>query len=231
MLLGKGVLAAQQLPYPLATVLSFQQPSPFCHPACPGVPWRDLRCAIRVPQNLPFYNHFPFVILRACDFFAFAQKRLLSLERGVVDGKGVLAAQQLPYPWATVLSLSTTLSFLSSRAYRDFLLSQLSPVPPMWFSSKRTTCSCSKPQPSTGNPGKPTCPGVPWRDLRCAIRVPQIYRSTTTFPLSSFGMTKGRVGVSSGNWFEGSQVSKARPGAPFDSYRRSGLRGGGLLKM
>jgi hypothetical protein len=29
------------------------------------------------------------------------------------------------------------------------------------------------------------------------------------------GMTKERVGVSSGNWFEGSQVSKARPGAPF----------------
>jgi hypothetical protein len=29
-------------------------------------------------------------------------------------------------------------------------------------------------------------------------------------------MTKRRVGVSSGNWFEGSQVSKARPGAPFD---------------
>jgi hypothetical protein len=43
---------------------------------------------------------------------------LLSLERGVVNGKGVLAAQQLPYPLATVLSLSTTLSFLSSRAYR-----------------------------------------------------------------------------------------------------------------
>src|SRR5450631_1741158 len=28
-------------------------------------------------------------------------------------------------------------------------------------------------------------------------------------------MTKRRMGVSSGNWFEGSQVSKARPGAPF----------------
>src|SRR5271154_2118043 len=35
-------------------------------------------------------------------------------------------------------------------------------------------------------------------------------------------MTK-RMGVSSRNWFEGSQVSKARPGAPFDftlRYRR-----------
>jgi hypothetical protein len=31
----------------------------------------------------------------------------------------------------------------------------------------------------------------------------------------TLGMTKRRVGVSSGNWFEGSQVSKARPGAPF----------------
>src|ERR1700722_20392738 len=29
-------------------------------------------------------------------------------------------------------------------------------------------------------------------------------------------MTKRRVSVSSVNWFEGSQVSKARPGAPFD---------------
>jgi hypothetical protein len=29
-------------------------------------------------------------------------------------------------------------------------------------------------------------------------------------------MTKRRVGVSSGNWFEESQVSKARPGAPLD---------------
>jgi hypothetical protein len=28
------------------------------------------------------------------------------------------------------------------------------------------------------------------------------------------------VGVSSGNWFEGSQVSKARPGAPFDFILR-----------
>jgi hypothetical protein len=27
--------------------------------------------------------------------------------------------------------------------------------------------------------------------------------------------TKKRVSVSSGNWFEGSQVSNARPGAPF----------------
>jgi hypothetical protein len=58
-------------------------------------------------------------ILKAGDFFAFAQKRLLSLERAVVDGKVVLAAQQRSYPLATVLSLSTTLSFLSSRAYPD----------------------------------------------------------------------------------------------------------------
>jgi hypothetical protein len=34
-------------------------------------------------------------------------------------------------------------------------------------------------------------------------------------------MTKRRVGVSSGNWFEGSQVSKARPGAPFDVAERN----------
>jgi hypothetical protein len=30
----------------------------------------------------------------------------------------------------------------------------------------------------------------------------------------ALGMTKRRVSVSSRNWFEGSQVSKARPGAP-----------------
>src|ERR1700736_179282 len=34
-------------------------------------------------------------------------------------------------------------------------------------------------------------------------------------------MTKRRVGVSSGNWFEGSQVSKARPGPSFDFTLRS----------
>jgi hypothetical protein len=33
---------------------------------------------------------------------------------------------------------------------------------------------------------------------------------------SSLLMDKEELGVSSGNWFEGSQVSKARPGAPFD---------------
>ena len=35
---------------------------------------------------------------------------------------------------------------------------------------------------------KPTCPGVPWRDLRCAIRVPRICRSTATLP---FGHPEG----------------------------------------
>jgi hypothetical protein len=37
------------------------------------------------------------------------------------------------------------------------------------------------------------------------------------------GMTKGRGGVSSRDRLHGSQVSKARPGAPFDCYRRSRL--------
>jgi hypothetical protein len=39
------------------------------------------------------------VILRACDFFAFAQKRLLSLERGVVDGKASSPPNNCPIPW------------------------------------------------------------------------------------------------------------------------------------
>jgi hypothetical protein len=37
-----------------------------------------------------------------------------------------------------------------------FPTSQLSPAPLMWFSLKRTTCSCPKPQLSTGNPGEPS---------------------------------------------------------------------------
>jgi hypothetical protein len=100
---------------------------------CPCSPKRALgfpvpisQASFQVDQGKMFVGLRPVLFgprtLRACDFFAFAQKRLLSLERGVVDGKGVLAAQQLPYPLATVLSLSTTLSFLSSRAYLDFLL-------------------------------------------------------------------------------------------------------------
>ena len=64
---------AQQLPSP------FQQPSPICHPACPGVPWdrsdlsrlaveavwRDLRCAIRVPHLFRSTTTFSFVISEA----------------------------------------------------------------------------------------------------------------------------------------------------------------------
>ena len=117
------------------------------------------------------------VILRACDCFAFGQKRLLSLERGC-------RWERRPRRSTTVLSLGNgPLPFNNPLLFvipsvPGFPTSRLSPVPLMWFSSKRTTCSCSRPQPSTGNPGKP-------RDLRCAIRVPQIYRSTTTFPLSS----------------------------------------------
>ncbi len=87
-------------------------------------------------------------------------------------------------PLATALSLGTALSLSNCPipfhnpllfvipSVPGFPTSQLSPVPFMWFSSKRTTCSFSKPQLSTGNPGKP-------RDLQCAIRAPQIYRSTT----------------------------------------------------
>ena len=117
------------------------------------------------------------VILRACDFFAFSQKRLLSW-------KWELSMERRPRRPTTALSLGNgPFPFNNSLLFvipsvPGFPTSQLSPVPLMWFSSKRTTCSCSKPQPSTGNPGKP-------RDLRCAIRVPQIYRSTTIFPLSS----------------------------------------------
>src|SRR3984885_656806 len=81
--------------------------------------------------------------------------------------------------------LATTLSFLSSRAYPDFLSRVAASVGCVWFSLKRTTSGVAHDSSAAGNPG-------------------------------TLLMTKGRVGVSSGNWFEGSQVSKARPGAPFD---------------
>jgi hypothetical protein len=42
----------QQRPCPLSTVLSFQQPSPFCHPDRSEAQGRDLRCAIRVPRPI-----------------------------------------------------------------------------------------------------------------------------------------------------------------------------------
>jgi hypothetical protein len=62
-----------------------------------------------------------------CDF-------LLSHKDGCCRWKNV--APQLPYPLATVLSPSTTLSFLSSRAYSDFLLRGSHRRPRMWFSQR-----------------------------------------------------------------------------------------------
>ena len=75
------------------------------------------------------------------------------------------------------------------RSVPGFPTSPLSPVPLMWFSLKRTTCSWPKPQISTGNLGEPrdlqfrgplletrnpmlkqnchlACPGVPWDRTR-----------------------------------------------------------------
>jgi hypothetical protein len=44
---GAGVVEGrrphQQPRYPMATVLRLQRPSPFCHSACPGVPWERSR--------------------------------------------------------------------------------------------------------------------------------------------------------------------------------------------
>jgi hypothetical protein len=104
-------------PIPWQRSFPFQQPSPFCHPACPGVPWERTRIsyfaaltgatyvvllkenhmqlfeaatldrksgeaegsAVRHSgaPNLPFYNHFPFVILRVCNFIGFEKKLML----------------------------------------------------------------------------------------------------------------------------------------------------------
>jgi hypothetical protein len=63
-------------------------------------------------------------------------------------------------------SLRNRCPFLCHPVVTGFPTSPLSPVPLMWFSLKRTTCSRPKPQLSTGNLGKPTCPGVPWGDLK-----------------------------------------------------------------
>ncbi len=50
-------------PYPLATVLSFQPPSPFCHPDRSVAKGRDLQCATRVPL-IPFKPPFLFLSSR-----------------------------------------------------------------------------------------------------------------------------------------------------------------------
>src|SRR6266702_6181047 len=51
--------------------------------------------------------------------------------------------------------------------------------------------------------------------LDCKHRFPHVH-SSLNLPQASrlLLMTKGRVGVSNGNWFEGSQVSESRPGHP-----------------
>jgi hypothetical protein len=72
--------------------------------------------------NLPFYNHFPFVILRACDFFAFAQKRLLSLERGLSMEKASSPPNNCPIPWQRSFPFQQPSPFCHPGAYPDFLL-------------------------------------------------------------------------------------------------------------
>jgi hypothetical protein len=85
---------------------------------------------------------------------------------------------------ATTVYGTVALSFVIP-SVPGFPTSPLSPVPLMWFSLKRTTCSWPKPQVSTGNLGEPrdlqfrgtfrgnailhhkpnchlACPGVPW---------------------------------------------------------------------
>jgi hypothetical protein len=70
-------------------------------------------------------------------------------------------------PLARVPLFATALSFLSSRAYADFLLHSSYQLLLMWFSLKRTTRIRPEPPLLTGNPGKP-------RDLQ--FRGPGRYR-------------------------------------------------------
>jgi hypothetical protein len=64
--------------------------------------------------------------------------------------------------------------------------------------------------------------GVEWgtQSLGCRCREEGSFFSQLAFASGLLGMTKGS-GVSIGDWSHGSQVSKARPGAPFDCYRHS----------
>jgi hypothetical protein len=98
-----------------------------------------------------------------------------------VDAKDVPSPNNCPILWQRSFPFQQPSPFCHPDP--DFLLHCSRRRPRMWFSSKRTTRSRPKPIISTGNPGKP-------RDLRCAIRVPQIYRSTTTFSLSSWRRTR-----------------------------------------
>ena len=56
----EGVPSSQQLPFPLATVLSFQPPSPFCHSVCPGVPWEQATCLRQVKRGRNWETSGPF---------------------------------------------------------------------------------------------------------------------------------------------------------------------------
>jgi hypothetical protein len=56
----------------------------------------------------------------------------------------------------------------------------------------------------------------PSRDaFRLVKAAMHLFAGGAAIPVGALLMAKRRMSVSSGNWFEGSQVSKARPGAPF----------------
>jgi len=88
----------------------------------PGKP-RDLRCAIRVPRT-----YRPTTSTKSTEPQEIPTSPLSS------RFENTLSSSNRPF-------LTTALSFLSSRAYLDFLLRYPDPRPRMWFSLKRTTCS------------------------------------------------------------------------------------------
>jgi hypothetical protein len=120
-----------------------------CHPACPGVPWEQPTCLRQVKGGMNM-----------------GKRCLQSRPRGPAPkisparkGWAHKAGGRAPEVRHHTLRL-----FI--RSAPGFPTSQLSPAPLMWFSLKRTTWSCPNPQLSTENPGEPTCPGAPWRDLQ-----------------------------------------------------------------
>ena len=50
----------QQPRYPMATVLRLQRPSPFCHSACPGVPWEQATWLRQVKREMNWETSGPF---------------------------------------------------------------------------------------------------------------------------------------------------------------------------
>ena len=123
-------------------------------------------------------NSYKIVILRACDFFR--PKDGYAEVAGVVEGRHPRRPNNRAIRWQQFYAYNDPLLFVIPSEARTLLCASIPPrfpranLPPIptepispqtpLFLSPDTFCSLR---------AKPTCPGVPWRDLRCAIRVPK----------------------------------------------------------